>query len=560
MREYMFKHKLWLFITVGVRLTGALMQVFIAIIIQQIVDSATSGNLSKFTKVAIFAVVYFLLMGIVEYFTGTTQSMYLKKTINTLREDIFKGILKKDYKDFNSNNTAEYISNLTNDINLVENEYIVPFLMMMGDIIIFIGTVIVLLYINVWVTLILFLTGALMLIVPSTLSKPMEKRQNSVSNSLSSFTKSIKDIFSGYEVIKSYNIEKDITNEFSDKNIDISTKKFKSAHIRAIADALSHVLAIGCQLSGIILSGYFVIKGNLTVGSLVAIMQLGNGINGPIMWIVQKVTQIKGMKGINEKLGKIIDSGKEESKGDVIKSFNDSIILEDVKFSYNEGDTILNGVNYKFEKNKKYAIIGESGCGKSTLIKLLLGYYDDYEGKIILDNKEVKDVNCESLGNLISMIHQNVYMFHRSIKDNIVLWKTFSKEKIEKALEVSGVYKFIDDISEGLESSVGENGSNISGGQKQRVAIARAIIQDTPILILDEGTSALDVKTAYDIESTLLDIEDLTIITVTHKLNEEILSKYDEIIVMNSGTIIESGNYKNLVSQKGEFYDILNAV
>lgn len=221
MRDYMFKHKFWLFITVGVRLTGALMQVFIAIIIQQIVDSATNGNLNKFTKVTIFAIVYFLLMGVVDYFTGTTQAVYLKKTINTLREDIFRGILKKGYKDFNSNNTAEYISNLTNDINLVENDYIVPFLMMMGDIIIFVGTVIVLLYINVWVTITLFLTGALMLIVPSTLSKPMEKRQNNVSNSLSSFTKSIKDIFSGYEVIKSYNIEKDITNEFSDKNIDI---------------------------------------------------------------------------------------------------------------------------------------------------------------------------------------------------------------------------------------------------------------------------------------------------------------------------------------------------
>lgn len=140
------------------------------------------------------------------------------------------------------------------------------------------------------------------------------------------------------------------------------------------------------------------------------------------------------------------------------------------------------------------------------------------------------------------------------------LWKTFSEEKIEKALKVSGVYKFIDDMGEGLESSVGENGSNISGGQKQRLAIARAIIQDTPILILDEGTSALDVRTAYDIESTLLDIEDLTIITVTHKLNEEILSKYDEVIVMDSGTIVESGNYKNLVSRKGKFYNLLSAI
>ena len=148
------------------------MQVFIALLLRNIIDIAVGGNLSDFYKISIFALIYFLLMGINHYFTGASEALYLKKTINYLREDIFKGIMNKNHSNFSSDNTASYISNLTNDINLVETNYIVPYLMMIGDIVIFIATVIVLLYINPWVTLVLFLTGTLMLLVPLLFSKP----------------------------------------------------------------------------------------------------------------------------------------------------------------------------------------------------------------------------------------------------------------------------------------------------------------------------------------------------------------------------------------------------
>ncbi len=185
------------------------------------------------------------------------------------------------------------------------------------------------------------------------------------------------------------------------------------------------------------------------------------------MWITQKVTQINGMSKVNEKLisiTKLKIEYFEDLEG--LNTFNNKIEINNLIFSYQEGNNILNGINYTFEKNKKYAIVGESGCGKSTLIKLILGYYREYEGNITIDSKEVKNIKFKSISQLISMIHQNVYMFDKSIKDNILLGEKYSKNQVESTIELSGINKFIDMLPNGIDSLIGENGCNISGGQK----------------------------------------------------------------------------------------------
>lgn len=304
------------------------------------------------------------------------------------------------------------------------------------------------------------------------------------------------------------------------------------------------------------IAGYFVIKGSMSVGNLFAVVQLGNGIQGPIMWIMQKVTQIKGMKGVNEKILALIEEGKRPSDEVVLTEFKESIRLDEVSFSYDDQSNVLHQVSYTFDKNKKYAIVGESGCGKSTLIKLMMGYYQDYEGAISVDGQNVLQPRPLSITQLASMIHQNIYLFDKTVEDNILLDQTFSEAQIQKALSQSGVSKFVGNLLDGLKTAVGENGKNLSGGQKQRVAIARALVQQMPILMLDEGTSALDLQTAYDIEKTLLAIDDLTVITITHKLSDEILSQYDEIVVMDKGEIVEAGSLQQLLANKGPFFNL----
>lgn len=556
MRKYILKHKLWLIITVFFRSVGALMQVFVSILLQKIIDSATNYDMNGFIKVVLFGVIFFCVMGINDYLNKTTQFIYIKKTLTNLKEDVFRGILRKDYKSFNSENTAEYISRLTNDINMVETKFIIPYLEMIGDVLIFVATIMVMLCINIWITLFVFSTGILLFSVHAIFGKRIEKRQSAVSGELSNFTTKIKDIFLGYEVIKSYNIEENMTYEFLNSNNKVENLKFKANHLQGTSEALSLFIGIMTQVCAIALGGYFLIKGSMTVGTLFAVINLANGVFYPIMWIVNKTTMIRGMKEVNNKLITIIEYSNKGEGTKVLEGFDSNINIKDLTFSYDNNRNVLNNLSVSFKKNKKYALVGRSGSGKSTLLKLLLGYYDDFKGKILFDGNEYSILDKNSINNQISVIHQNVYMFDKTLKENIILGKNFNNEELDEAINVSGVKEFLDILPGGIDSYIGENGNNLSGGQRQRVAIARSLIQNTPILLLDEGTSALDSKTAFEIEDTLLNIKDLTVITVTHKLIEGILNRYDEIIVMDNGKIIESGSFNELINKRGEFYNL----
>ena len=183
-------------------------------------------------------------------------------------------------------------------------------------------------------------------------------------------------------------------------------------------------------------------------------------------------------------------------------------------------------------------------------------YYTDYEGSINFDNKDLKEIYSLDLYKNISMIQQNVFMFDDSIKENIKLFANYSDEQVLESCKRSGILPLINKLENGIESHVGENGNKLSGGEKQRIAIARALINNTQILILDESTSALDNETAYNLETSLLSLNDLTMIVVTHKLIKNILINYDEIIVMKEGRVIEKGSFKELIDLKGYFYSL----
>jgi ABC-type multidrug transport system fused ATPase/permease subunit len=183
---------------------------------------------------------------------------------------------------------------------------------------------------------------------------------------------------------------------------------------------------------------------------------------------------------------------------------------------------------------------------------VLIGHLNDYTGNVLYDQVELKELTDESLGKIAAIIHQNVYMFDETIEQNISLHKAYKNEALELVVEESGVSLFLND-ERTLQTKVGENGSNLSGGERQRIAVARALIQNKPLLILDEGTSAIDKQTARDIESRLLFREDLTLLTITHSLDPDLLNRYDEIIYMKDGTIIESGSFADLMESQGKF-------
>jgi len=527
----------------------------LSLFMQSTIDTVMTGDMEGFKRVLIYTIGYSVLIGVFYFIYDILSKMFIKNVTKELRARVFSGIFRYNYKDFTSTNTADYISVLTNDMKLVEENYIVPLLVVLQFSVMFITTIGILLWISPLVTLCLFISMLLMFIVPSVFGKALESKQLALSNKLTSFTTKIKDMLSGYDVIRSYNLKGNITKEFEEENSALANTKFAADKLFVVNETLSQLLGMGTQFVAMFLSAYLVIKGNLSMGMLIAIIQLSGTFVQPVIMIMSNVPKITSMKSVLKRLDEFSNYEDTSFEGKENLTFEDGLEVKNLNFGYDDKKAVINGLSLNLDKNKKYAIVGASGCGKSTLIKLLLGYYSDYRGDIEFDGKSIKDLDIEKLNKMISIIHQNVYMFDKNIKDNICLYKDFSDEQINDILTLSGADNFINELDEGLEYAVGENGSNLSGGQRQRVAIARALIQETPILVLDEGTSAIDMQTGYDIESRLLNIEDLTLITITHKMSEELLGLYDEIIFMEKGAIVEKGNLNELLNKQSKFFD-----
>ncbi|HCL4444607.1 TPA: ABC transporter ATP-binding protein [Clostridium botulinum] len=554
MRECIKRNKLLLLLTIIFSIISSAAMVGLSLFIQTTIDYVTTGNMDGFKRILIYSVGYGILIGLLYFIYDILSKMFIRNLLKMLRNKVFFGILRRNYKDFNSKNTADYISVLTNDMKLIEENYVVPLLLILQYSVMFGVTVILLLYLSPLVTLGIFISMLLIFIVPSIFGKTLENKQLELSNRLSFFTSKLKDIFLGYDVIRSYNLRNNTTKEFQEENNNLANAKFTADKIFVINESISQILGLGTQFVAIFLSAYLVIKGELTMGMLIAIVQLSATFVQPVIMIMSNVPKLNSVKPIIKRIDDFSNYEDTDFVGKDKPYFNSNLEISNLYFNYGNEKPAIDNISLRIDRNKKYAIVGGSGCGKSTLVKLMLGYYSDFNGDIKFDGNSIKNLDIEQLNKMISIIHQNVYMFDKTIKDNICLYKEFSKEQINNVLNLSGANKFIEETTNGLNYLVGENGSNLSGGQRQRIAIARALIQQTPILVLDEGTSAIDMQTAYDIESKLLSIENLTLITITHKMSEELLSLYDEIIYMENGHIVEKGNLKELLDKKDKFF------
>lgn len=544
-KKYMLKYKFQLIKTIILGILNSLSFVLISLILKEITDTALSKDGERFTFVVIVSLILFILVGVINYLFYYTKTGYIKNIMVSLRGDVFKNISKKSYADFYGNSIGSYISNLINDLTLLENNYVTSIVDIVGEVVLFSCTIGVLININPIITIILLTISILMVIVPIIFGKKLNVLQINLSKALEVFTQKIKELLQGYEVINSFNLQKEIIYEFKDKNINYENSKLKYRRILFLSQSVSVSLSIICQLIAISIGGYFLMNDKISTGSLIAIIQLGTGILGPIQSIISHYTTIKSSKKIKEKIISLTNPVKpfnENNNKQKISRFNESIEIKNLNFGYNDSNLVIKDFSYVFQKNKKYLIIGESGCGKSTILKILLGYYTSYSGEILIDGVDYKTLDMSSINSVISLIDQNTYLFEKSIEENIKLNMKLDSKRYERLLKESKVDSFLPVLDSGLQYVLKDNGINLSGGQKQRISIARALAKNAPILIADEITSALDNKAAIEIENSILLFKDSTLISVSHKRNSDIMKKYDKILLMKAGSLVAEGS------------------
>lgn len=528
--------------------------VYLAKILQNVIDIAMKGNMVSFQRVLILSVLYILLLSLISFLYSLSNKKLICVVTKELRQRTFYGIFQRNAKTYHDVNSADYLSATTNDIKLIEENFLNPLLLVLQYLVMFIITLKLLFEISPTIMLCLIVCIVVMILLPSALGNALQNRQEIYSNQYSKFTQKLKDYFLGYEIIKAYQMDEKIKREFALENKKFTNIWYHVEQLLACNEGVSEILAYLTQFSGMFIGAYLIIKGEITAGTLVALIQLSATFVSPVMIILQNIPKISGITPVIKRIEEMMEYQEQSFGNKTLPSLTDKIKMKGVTFSYEENQPVLKELTLSIHKNKKYAIVGRSGCGKSTLIKLLTGYYPNYKGDIFYDGINLQELNIQKLNQLISTIHQSVYMFDENVRENICLYENYTEAEITDALNKSGVTQFIGNLSNGLFTMVGENGKNLSGGQRQRVAVARALIRKKPILILDEGTSAIDMQNAYDIEKSLLDIKDLTLITITHTMNYDILSLYDEVIYMENGKVEECDRIDELLSKKEKFY------
>ena len=469
---------------------------------------------------------WFLLLGInslQEFFQGRA----VRAMNNAVRRDMAATLLQKNHVEFHALDTGEYLSWFTNDINQIENLAWKPFYQCVDSAATIVFSAAALLTLHWSLLGAALVTTVVMLFVPQLFNKRMEKLGGVCAAEQAAATGKLKDLLAGWDVLRSFGREQRFSQGTEAASDQIEKPKFRLTYVKGFAGAGIGCINILCQMLVNILIGVLSIQGVILQGSLAGGGNLCGSLSNGLGSMAQLLLSFSSSKPYFEKITVRADDARPEAGMDS-EQFSCTITVENLTFHYGE-KPVLRDLTLQFKKGGKYALTGPSGCGKSTLLKLLLGWLPGYTGAIRFDAQDARTFTPEQLQQQMSYIEQNVFLFNSTIRDNITLGETFTGEQLQKALRDSALSGDLASMPDGLDTVVGEEGGNLSGGQKQRVAIARALIHNRSILLVDEGTSALDQKNADIVEKSLLANPDLTLILVSHHLTPERKKQFTQV-------------------------------
>ena len=523
--------------------------------IKIIIDSGMSQNREALTQAILIGAIVIFIYASLNFISLRLRNKLVRQIMSRYKNKVFKSILDSDYREFSKEKSGKFISILTENMKKIEQDYLHQYFNISKNISLMIFSLVAMFIGNWFLTLLVIIASIIPMMISGFIGQKSASLQNISIISDQKYLAKVKDILAGFLVIKSFNVKEAIRQDYKNESEKLDEIYF----IKGKFDVLSNVIS---QLSGMIVflvafggGMYLVFGGHTTIGSVTAIVQLVNFVVMPLNEIGMGMSKFReGQATLNSfEVKDVIELQTGKTK----EYFDDVISFSNVDFFYpNAEKKIFNNLSLQIKKGEKIAIVGMSGSGKSTLLNLLLRFYDVTSGYISIDNQDLQAISAESLYNLMTIVQQDVYIFDDTLRANITLNQSFTDEEIKQAVQQSGLESYVLENESGLQTLCGENGSNLSGGQKQRVSIARALIRKTPILLLDEATSSLDNQVTTEIESSILDIQNLTALVVTHKLNENILKKYDRILFMKGGVIVEDGSFGDLMDRRGEFYKL----
>lgn len=549
------ENKLVAFLSMIVFISLSMIYTAISWILQIIFDYMAGKGSYSLTTILLLVVSFMLAISLIFALKRSSYPRFLEKAMNQYKESVIKKLLQKSYSDFSLANSGTYLSVLTNDCERIQEKYLKKIFDFVQDVLMLVSSLALMIYYSPLLTVIALIISVLPMVCSILTASGIAAREEQVSKSNESYTALTKDVLNGVSVIKSFKAEQEVINRYQNQSMELEHTKNLREKTMTTVSALGTISSLATQL-GVMLVGAWMVNahvGVITAGMVLAFTNLMNGVLQPIASLPQMLGEMKGAKKLISKMADYMSNVKEDS-GEIIDDSVKNVVLRNVSYAYDADHKVLKNVNLTLQTGKSYAIVGPSGAGKSSLINLLMGYYKDYEGSVKLDNHELSNVSKSSLYDKTTLMQQSVFMFDVSILDNITLFKPFPDVEVDRVIHLAGLDDLI--AAKGKDYQCGENGSHLSGGEKQRIAIARSLLKRFEILLVDEATSALDNETSANVTQSILNLQGILRLVVTHRLDANSLKQYDEILVMKSGELIERGSFEELMNQKAYFYSL----
>ena len=554
LKEIVCQSRKWLVMAGIAMLILSIYNIVISWLLQTIIDIVSGDSSMTILQVGIIAMITFLIFIAAYVIYRVARPKYLYQAMLCYKQKIFCKMIDKNLSSFRKENTSQYLSMYTNDAKMIEMYYFDSVLEMIDLTVSFVGALLLML----WYSPILTVFGLILSVLPIAASFPiankMAEAERKVSDGNGEFVSIVRDILQGFPVIKSFQAEKEMKKNFFRENERMEHLKYQSRYIEESINLWGTAASVMMPLGIFLIGAWMSVSGyGVTPGIVLVFLQLMNYVISPIERIPSILAKRKAAIGLIEKMLVSVQINQEQMKENKIGMLKKGISLKDVSVSIGNKN-VLHHLNFEFEIGKKYAVVGSSGAGKSTLINTIMGGFSPVQGEVLFDGIDSREIQPESLFQVMALVQQSVFVFRDTIRNNITLFKEFDEEKVKKAADQAGLRELID--KRGLNDSCGENGNKLSGGERQRIAIARALLRGSQVLLLDEATAALDNQTSYAVIDAVLSMKEMTEIIVTHRLEEKLLYQYDEILVMHAGEIVEKGTFQELMQKKGFFYSL----
>lgn len=501
----------------------------------QSVDLAVSGQLSDALNYGLWFALYIACYFFVDLLCRRLRWAVLRSSQTNLRDDFMQQILKQSVPEFHTHNTAQWLSVLTNDLDLLDETYFRVFVDTLVDIFSGVVSLAILLFISPWLALFILAMIAVQMLIPKIMAPRISKRRAEQSKSAERFTVTANEHLEGFDLLRSFHLSEASREAMSEANRSWEESRFQARYVSSLARLLSftvgQIIYIGIYFIGAILT----LQGLMTVGMMVAASQLVVYIASPIQNVSDAITDMRGAKEIIRKFRALLDrkDSAEDGTRDIPSRFS-NLTADHVFYSYDKERPILSDISFSLERGGKYLLEGDSGSGKTTLIHLLIDALQPDKGQILLDGHPIKEYKSEKYARFIIPCSQQTFIFNASIRDNITLFqKTFSDEEVIVALKQSGFEEILTRYPEGLDHLIHQSGSSLSGGERQRLALARIFLFKPQIVIYDESFAHLDAASVQSLIDAVMADTDRTVIMTSHQVTPEIRKRFRSLALRN---------------------------